>query len=198
MTAEPAGSSASPPTAGNDNHGSTGTKDPATPAGTHPYLTLISAELTRAEGDLTGFRARALTVITTSAGVVTFLVGLVTFAASKSEEERGLDVASIVLIGVSLAGFVLAGVLALVANMPRTIKRPSSESLQGATEPGVWRDGADDLEHQRFVAGILVPYVETVRAASDETANRVTQAIGCQIFGLAFAAAAVIVAMSRL
>ena len=165
---------------------------------THPSLELIQSELTRAETDLTGFRSRALTVVTTSAGVVTLLTGLVTFAASRAEEDDGINAASVALIAVALAGFVVAAVLALFANRSREIRRPKADSLRVAVTPEGWYDDEDDSEHQREVASVLVTYLISVRNAADSTARTLNRAIACQIFGLLFAACSVLWTVSQL
>jgi hypothetical protein len=165
---------------------------------THPSLNLITAELTRAESDLTGFRSRALTVVTTSAGVVTLLTGLVTFAASKASEDAGVDDASVVLIAIALAGFVLAGVLALAANRARVIRRPRAASLQDAVTSEGWYDNESETEHERAVASVLVTYLISVRTAADATARTLNRAIACQIFGLVFAAGSAVWTITQL
>ena len=169
--------------------------------GDHPYLTLIEAEAGRAEADLTGFRDRALTVVTTSAGVVTLLTGLVTFAASKDQKDAAIPKAAIWLVGLALAAFVAAALCALRANMPGTIQRPGGGSLTDCTKQELFTPNDTDnteFEMTRYVAKILATYVVSLREIADSTATWLTRATKCQIVGLVLASVATVVTLASL
>ncbi len=155
----------------------------------HPYRELIEQEARRAEDDLAAFRARSLTIVTTSSGIITLLTGVVTFAASKSEEERGLPDITIVLMGVGLALFLAAAVVAMMANAAGIVDRPSGPDMEQAASREGWVE-YDAVEQEREVAAVLVKYVTSVRTLSDRAADRLNYAIWLQIAGLAFAALA--------
>lgn len=162
---------------------------------TSAYLELIQQEAKRAEDDLSSFRARALTIVTTSSGVVTLLTGLVTFGASKLEKEKGLPDGVIVLLACAFAGFVVAAGLALWANRGGEIDRPNGADLSALTEPTSWQqDVLNPSEEERQVAATLVKYVTSLRSLADRTAKDLNVAIGCQIAGITFAAVAGFVA----
>jgi hypothetical protein len=156
---------------------------------THPYRDLIEQEVSRAEQDLSAFRSRALTVVTTSSGIVTLLTGIITFGASKVEEEKGIPDAAIVIIAIALALFVAAAVFALLANSPADIDRPSGPELARITTSAGW------VEHKDEVAEVLVTYLTSLRQAGDTAACKLTTAIWLQIIGLGVAAAAGVVTM---
>jgi hypothetical protein len=156
---------------------------------------LVQQEAKRAEDDLSSFRARALTIVTTSSGVVTLLTGLITLGASKVEEEKGLPDGVIVLLAFAFTAFVTAAGLALWANRGGEIDRPSGADLTALTEPSSWtEDAANPSEEERQVAVSLVKYVVTLRSLADRTASNLNVAIACQIAGITFAAAAGFVA----
>jgi hypothetical protein len=163
---------------------------------THPYRDLIEQEVSRAEQDLSAFRSRALTVVTTSSGIVTLLTGIITFGASKVEEEKGIPDAAIVIIAIALALFVAAAVFALLANSPADIDRPSGPELARITTSAGWVEHKDeDGEQEREVAEVLVTYLTSLRQAGDTAACKLTTAIWLQIIGLGVAAAAGVVTM---
>lgn len=162
---------------------------------TSPYLELIQQEAKRAEEDLSSFRARALTIVTTSSGVVTLLTGLITFGASKFEEDKGLPDAVIALLACAFTGFVVAAGLALWANHGGEIDRPRGTGLTDLTERASWEaDASNPSEEERQVAIVLVKYVKSLRTLADRTAVNLNVAIGCQIAGITFAALAGLVA----
>jgi hypothetical protein len=165
---------------------------------THPYGSIIADEVARAEADLTAFRSRALTVVTTSAGVVALLTGLVTFAASASEEDQGLSTSAVVLAAIALAAFVAAGAVAMTANVPRTITWPDADDLADCTTESRWSDGEPESEHQRVVAEVLVEYLRSLRLIGGTTALLLTLAIALQVAGLAVASIAAVITMNRL
>lgn len=157
----------------------------------HPHLTLIKEETERAESDLTGFRDRALKVLTASAGIVTVLTGLVAFAASKSQEDQGLPESGSWLVAASLILFVSAGVVALFANMPVEVDRVSGEGLRVRTTSDRWSTSdAAIVQAEREVAAVLVTYMVSLRGAADRASRLLFVAIAIQMFGIAFAALA--------
>jgi hypothetical protein len=158
---------------------------------TYQYGIFITLEAKRAEDDLGAFRSRALTVVTTSAGVVTLLTGLVTFAASRVEEEAGISGLTVWLVAVALALFVLAGLLALIANVPRDVTRPSEKMLRDMFADVGWSES--EADQARAVAECEVACLLSVRKLGNSVAWWLTAAIASQVVGLVFAAVAAIV-----
>ena len=165
----------------------------------HPYLDLINQEAKRAEDDLSAFRVRALAVVTTSSGVITVLTSVATLAASKAEKEAGLSGWVLGLIGAGLLSLVLAAALALLANAPGEVDRPSGAYLADITAPP--EDGSDSgwsiasEQHERRAASATVKYLVSVRQVGSRAARFLQWAIGCQVAGISLAAIAGFVAL---
>jgi hypothetical protein len=160
----------------------------------HPYRELVDQEAKRAEDDLSAFRSRSLTIVTTSSGIITLITAVVTFAASKSEEERGLSDLAIAVVALALALFLAAAVLALLANAAGDITRPAGPELERIVTSGGWSTNSAD-EQEREVAEVTVAYVVSVRELAGKAADRLNWAIALQIAGLFVAAAAGVVTM---
>lgn len=160
---------------------------------THPYHELIDQEAARAEDDLEAFRTRALTVVTTSSGIVTLLIGIVAFAAGDGADQAIPDAAMIV-VALALGLFIGAAAVALWSNKAAGTRRPSGEDLARITTPEGWTE-FDAGEQEREIAEVLVPYILSVRAIGDTAASRLNAAIALQVAGLSAAAAAALLTM---
>lgn len=147
-----------------------------------PYLDYLVAEAERVENDLSSFRARSLTVLTTSSGVVGLITAAITFGSSKAEEDAGIVDGAIALLGLSIAAFIVATVLSLLINRSAKVQRPSSESLAALTTEATWNEDAD--EHERYVAVALAGFIGSMHDAIDTAATHLNWAIGAQIVGL--------------
>lgn len=163
----------------------------------HAYRDLIEQEAKRAEDDLAAFRARSLTIVTTSSGIITLLTGVVTFAASRDAEELGLPAAAIALMGTGLALFLAAAVVAMLANASGIVVRPSTPAMEHAMSKEGWVED-DAVEQERQVAAVLVKYVTSVQALADRAAIRLNLAIWLQIAGLGFSSVATFATMVSL
>jgi hypothetical protein len=92
------------------------------------YADLIKAEVDEADATTSDFRARALTIVTTSGGLVTLLSGLIAVASGGSKtwvlpsEARGP-------LGWALVLYVVAAVLALLIHIPQKVERATPEAL---------------------------------------------------------------------
>lgn len=162
---------------------------------THPYATLIDAEAKRAEDDLTTFRSRALTVLSTSSGMVTLLSAALAFAASKRADDIGIPGWAVATLAASMLGFVIAAVLALLVNAPATIDQPDLAQLASKAK---WSDGYDQSEHERVAAGATAKYVASVRTARDAAGRWLLIAIGFQIAALAAAGLSAVITFASL
>lgn len=164
----------------------------------HPYRDLIERDAKRAEDDLAAFRARALTVVTTSAGVVTLLTGLTAFSASKSEEEAGLPRAGVWFVGFALGFFLISAVLALLAQRAGEVKTADKGALVARTVHAQWyektEDGEPDTDDQeRVAAKLTAEYAETVHGLAQDVAKKTNLAIAAQIVALALASIAALI-----
>jgi hypothetical protein len=154
----------------------------------NPYGTLIAKEVDRAESDLVAVRARAISVLSTVAGVVTLITGAVTFGASKSETEGGIPDAAIGLLGVGLLLIVLAAGLAIGVQAPRLVQKPLVDDLLTKTTLNGWSDGEDSFERERIVADVMVAYLDSLRLAVDDFSTRLKRSVRLLTGGLAFVA----------
>ncbi len=163
------------------------------------YRELIDKEAERAEADLTAFRSRALSVITTSSGLVTLLTGLITFAASKAEDDKGVADGVIALLALSFAGFFVAALLGLWTNMSKDVDRPAGTELDALVDEERWERYAGlSSSEERQVAKVTATYVKSVRSIADTAGCRLNLAIGFQVGGLLFAAIAGVVAAATI
>lgn len=149
-----------------------------------PYLTYIIGESERVENDLTSFRSRSLTVLTTSSGVIALITATIAFAASESETKAGISDQAIVSFGLSVAAFIVATILALLINRSAKVKRPSGDSLIALTGEAWIKDAG---EHERHVAEATARFVQSMHTAIDKAAKLLNWAIVFQIAGLILA-----------
>lgn len=159
----------------------------------HPYKELIDAEVGRSEGDLAAFRSRAISIVTTSSGIITLLTGVVTFAASKAEEEKGVPDCVIALLAISFLALLIACVIALWANMADDVFRPDADDLVELASYDAWTE-YDPAEQERQIAEATASYLVDLQVISNTAARKLNCAASLQILGLAVAAVAGVVA----
>jgi hypothetical protein len=165
---------------------------------THPYLSLIDKEAERAETDLSDFRSRAVTVLTTSSGIVTLMTGLVTFAATRSNSASGSVPRDVIAtIGLSILLFIVASGFALMANSPGPVLSPSKGNLLELCEAERWGDPSTAAAQECEVAEVTVDYLVTVRALAERTSERLQRAIAFQIGGVTIAGLAAVLMLSH-
>ena len=159
----------------------------------HPYRELIEAEAGRSEGDLAAFRSRAISIVTTSSGIITLLTGIVTFAASKAEEEKGVPDRVIALLAFSFLALLVACVIALWVNMADDVFRPDADNLVELASYDEWAE-YDPTEQERQIAEATAKYLVDLQIISNAAARKLNGAASLQILGLALAAVAGVVA----
>ena len=98
---------------------------------------LIAAEVARAESDYSGVRARALSIVALTGGLVTLFAGLLTIAASSKHDILQTDGRWVLLV--TLAAYVLSAVAALVVNVPSNVESPKPADLMRFVEDN-WDD----------------------------------------------------------
>jgi uncharacterized protein with PQ loop repeat len=168
----------------------------------HPYREFIEQQAKRAEDDLAAFRDRAISVVTTSAGVVTLLTGLTAFASSKTKNEAGLPTSGVIFIGLSLACFLIASGLALIAQQSGKVITPTEEDMLNRTDPTVWygkddKGEPDTLDQERVVAKLTAEYASSVDRVAQQIAGYVDSAVGFQIVALVFSSVAALIFLVR-
>jgi MFS family permease len=144
--------------------------------------TFIAGEVARAEGDLQGARARALSVVGVAGGLVTLTTGFLALAAGSDKDffpsgDRWILVVAVVL-------FVLAAIVALTANIPRRVTLSNAEGLKPLVDKD-WDDSGWDKE----VASLQVDYLISLRNLNHAMAWLLSAAIVFEIAGIATTAA---------
>ena len=116
---------------------------------------------------------RGLAVISTSAALVTLLFALV--AIITGQDSFSLTGVERMVLGLSLALFVVAAVLGLLTNITRTYQYVSTDMLQSLTQPDIWRGSKP--EAQRQVARARVHMLRTARRQNGAKAKLLSRAI---------------------
>ena len=150
----------------------------------NPYGVLIAEEVKRGEDDLIAVRARAISILSTVAGVVALITGAITFAASKDEAANGIPDAAIGFLGGGLLAFVLAASIAIRINAPCDVQKPLVGDLYLKVSLEGWSDGEDNFERERVVAEAMVGYLESLRGVVDEFGRKLGYAVDLLTIGL--------------
>ena len=153
--------------------------------------TLIVAEVGRAESDFQGGRTKALSVVGIAGGIVTLTTGFLGVAAGSNKDflQAG-DRWALVL---ALAAFVVAAILALIANLPAKVTLSKANELKPLVTEYWDAEGWD-----RRVAELYIDYLISLREANRRTAHLLTAAIACEIAGIAFTALLALLVVSHL
>jgi hypothetical protein len=122
------------------------------------YADLISAELAGEEATATEFRQRSVAVVSLSGTLVALLSGLLAIAAGSKEEFLPGSAHGPLLTAMVL--FVLAGVAALVVNIPLNQERASADELRRLVTQQ-WGDAPDNAA--RAVAEVRVTTLKSMR-----------------------------------
>lgn len=153
--------------------------------------TLIASEVTRAETDFAAFRARSLSIVGLSGGLVTLTSGFLALAAGSNKDffPKG-DRWSLVA---ALAAYVIAALAALVINLPSDVVLSKPEDVKVLVESN-WEDEGWDQQ----VALFLLTYLESLRAANKNSAQWLTAAIVFEIAGITCTAVMAFLVMTHL
>lgn len=141
----------------------------------------VATEVSRAEQDYQNVRSRALSLVTTSGGLVALISGLLAIAEGTSSSVIPKD--SEWTIGVALSFFIVSTVCALAINLPQTVVSGDVTKL-GALVDCHW----DDTGWDKSVATILVEYLVSLRKDNTRNATWLRWSILFQILGIAFIA----------
>jgi hypothetical protein len=141
----------------------------------------IQSEVATAEQDLQNFRSRALSIITTSGGLVALVSGLLAIAIGSKEEVVSADARW--TIGIALGSFVISTAFALIINLPQKASTGDANTF-GALIQDHWNDSNWDQQ----IAQIRVAYLLSLRKINFHDAIWLAASIALQIFGIAFIA----------
>lgn len=145
-----------------------------------PYGDLVEAELTSAGAEAQELSRRALTVVSTSGGLLTVLSALIGFAAANRKEaffpsnaEGPLRIAIYFFIG--------AAVVALVAQLPLLVEFIDTDKMRNAV-----RDGWGDTESKasQEVARVRVEVLRTARRMNQIRAWLLVVAILAEVIAI--------------
>jgi len=141
----------------------------------------VASEVARAELIFQNFRSRALSLITTSGGLVTLVSGLLAIAIGTGKSTVPVDARW--TVSISLFSFVVSTIFALMINTPKRIKSSDEADLAKLVE----NDWNDSGWGQR-VAELLVVYLTSLRKDNVRTSKLLTKSIALQISGIFFIA----------
>ena len=144
----------------------------------HDLGGMIASEVTRAEGDFAAFRTRALSIVGVSGGLVTLVSGFLALAAGSGKPF--LERSDRWALYVALAGYVGAVVVALLMNLPGTVRLSKANELKPLVD-----DHWDDEGWDQSVASFLLEYLVSLRAVNERSATLLTFAIGLEMVGIA-------------
>jgi hypothetical protein len=153
------------------------------------YGGYLRVQLAEQDARKASFEQRGLSVVTTSGALATLLFGLAAFTATKKSHDHLPHDARLALV-VALILFVVAGILALLTNLPVAYEVPSAEMILNLAE----RDPPHtDVEAQRELAKV---YARIVKDAKQKNGQKGWLLFGALLFEVgAILAVAVAVAL---
>lgn len=158
------------------------TDEPADAGGLRVYANYIAEQLVLQDARKESLESRGITIITTSGAFATVLLGLASFA--RGSRTLDLSEAAERPLRAALIAFLVAGLLALLANAPLLYRRPEEDKLEAAI--------TDAGEDDEFYALAAVSYN---RLSAFTWAARVN---GWKALALALAMGAEIVAIGAI
>jgi hypothetical protein len=139
----------------------------------------IASEVAGAEQDYQNVRNRATNLLSTSAGLVALITGLLAIAVQRTNSSVPIVVRF--TVAVALSSFVVSAAYALLINRPQTILGSDEAELEK------WvKDDWDKASWEQDVAAIQSTYLTSLRVANVTNSTRLRWSIICQIVGIAF------------
>lgn len=151
----------------------------------------IAAEVTRAEVDYQGGRARALSIVGVAGGLVTLIGGFLAIAAGSQKDF--LPKSDRWTVVVAVFAYVAATVAALIVNAPAKVTDAKPAALLGFAQNN-WNDEGWDQQ----VAILLAKYLSSLCETNSKAARWLIGAIACEIAGIAATAAMVLLIVQHL
>lgn len=152
---------------------------------------LVQSEVSRAEVDLQGFRARALSVLAVSGGLVTLASGFFAIATGATHQVK-ITPAERWLLGVAFFFYVASAITALLVNRPRDVDLPDPTALQGFVDNN-WNDTGWDKQ----ASSVLATYLVSLKDLNKRNSWWLTAAIGLEILGVALTAVVAILVIGH-
>jgi hypothetical protein len=150
------------------------------------YSEFIKDQLDEEQERKKSFEQRGVTVITTSGALVTLLFGL-TALSVKGESTFEIPTLSATFLTVGLVFFVVAAVLALLTNIPRSYESVTVDSLWRAVAD---RWGDTEATASAMVAKTRLKEIRTAKTINREKGYLLSASMVCEILAVALVAAA--------
>jgi hypothetical protein len=155
------------------------------------YASLVTTRLAEEEGRHRSLQARGLAVVTTSGTLVTLIFAVAQFVLPSRVIARVPD-ASRWMLTIAAVAFVGAAICGLWANIPRDLGRPVSSEIAGKID-SEW--GKSSAPAEKTVALTRARQLQKLEGVNDAAAWDVLAGLAAEVFAIALAAAAVIVAI---
>ncbi|MEJ3748454.1 hypothetical protein WEI85_34865 [Actinomycetes bacterium KLBMP 9797] len=155
------------------------------------YAAFIEGELRVERERRAALDARGLSVVTSSASLVTLLTAVGAFVTS--EKGFTLPGAAVVPLLATLGSFTVAVVLGILANRSRYYHVALAETLYGMVTEH-WGD--DEIDSRNNVAELNIRTIHTLRLGNDMKANLLTWALSAQLMGVVALSTTVIIAVT--
>jgi hypothetical protein len=150
------------------------------------YADYIREQLESQEARKVSLEQRGLSLITTSGALVTLLFGLTALASER--EGFVLPTTARVLLIVALVFFVIAGLAALVTNIPLSYEGVTTDALRGAVKER-WTDSEAVASEMTALTRITV--LESARRRNNVKAVALFAGMACEIVAVGLVGTAV-------
>ena len=155
-------------------------------------MKLIGDQLTEERSTKSSLEARAIGVITSSGALVTLLFALTALVTAPTG--YALPETSRYVLVLTLVGFALAAILAIIASRPQTYEEVLVSSLRDAATPEAMSSPAG--EGEAAIAAVLINILEAARVKNGSKAQLLKWAVGAEAVAavlLAVAAGSVLI-----
>jgi len=139
------------------------------------YAAFIESELKREHDRRSALDARAIALSTTSSALLTLVFAITVIVTGKEYQFSSAGARGLLL---SLALFVVAAVLGLIANVSRKYQVADRDTLREMTN-GHWTD--TEVDARNICAGLSVTTIATLRCGNDFKDDLIRVAFGLQI-----------------
>jgi hypothetical protein len=155
------------------------------------YASLVTTRLAEEERRHGTLQARGLAVVTTSGTLVTLIFAVGQFALRSKVIAKVPD-ASQWMLTIAVVAFVGAAIGGLIANIPRDLGRPVSADIAEKIKSEWSKSGA---AAEKIVAFTRACQLQKIEDVNDISAWAVMGGLAAEVFAIALAAAAVVVAV---
>lgn len=141
---------------------------------------IIGDEVSRAEATFSGMRAKALTIVGMSGGIVALTTGFLALAGVKGG--RDINLLARIVILLAFLAFVAAAVFALLVNLPSDVTSAKPADLTTLINEN-WED-----DWAKSAARFQVKYLESLQTVNEAVAKNFTNAVRAEVAGVGLVA----------